>query len=75
MDRHRLATRAGHGQRDHRHILLECGDIEGLRPVHVDGLVVGVLEADHRGGSPYRLGEGDMAWGGLMECGEGVSVF
>lgn len=40
MDRHRLAAGACHGQRDDRHVLLECGDIQDPRLVHVDGLVM-----------------------------------
>jgi hypothetical protein len=55
MDGERFSAGAGHGQRDHRHVLLECGDIQDLRPVHVDGLVMSVLEADHRGGSPCSV--------------------
>lgn len=66
MDRHRLAAGAGHGQRDHRHVLLECGDMQDLRPVYVDGLVVSVLEADHRGVSPSRVVK-EIWTDGLME--------
>jgi hypothetical protein len=48
IERMRLAARAGDGHGDDRDALLEGRDIEHLRGIDEDILVVSVLEADQR---------------------------
>jgi hypothetical protein len=55
MDRHRFATGTRDRERNHRDVFLIGGDVKDLSLIDVNGLIVGVLEANRRGCAPSSL--------------------